>query len=211
MLNMFKEVSKQYTGGHDTKDLVEAYRGGRSDEVIATILIDNYGLFSKICKAQMIDSDNDLMISTITEMIWRCLEDYDENKSNCKLTTMICTYLRREIFRINSSMNYDKHKANNYENCASFTSMTSGEEDDDKGAVDKLDSMAYNEDYTLIEMRNMIENTNLSENQRKYCLMIINNYTKLNSSSISTEIGVSRAGGKKIKESLQIKLADLIA
>ena len=66
--------------------------------------------------------------STIYEQVWRCLVNYEPEKSKGKLTTMICKYIRNAVRNIAQSNNYQKRSVNNLVNCSSLDAFESGED-----------------------------------------------------------------------------------
>lgn len=178
-------------------ELVESFRNGKENEVISYIVKNNYYLFKQTASSYK-GIDSATIESTIYEQVWRCLVNYEPEKSKGKLTTMICKYIRNAVRNIAQSNNYQKRSVNNLVNCSSLDAFESGE--------DKVQETGELAEYDEVELKHMIDNEDLTPNERKYCLAALNNLDGLTMSRIAEQIGVSRAGAKRIRENLQSKL-----
>lgn len=193
------EVSREADSKVD--EFVRKYREGRRDEAIQGVYEKHRNLFFQTSK-DYYGLDDHTIESSIYEQIWKALDDYDENKSTCKLTTMICKYIRNDLRALTQANSYNKRKINDATNCSFFSEFEQDE--------DRLHEAGDEVDYSLIEMRMYINSKDLTSNQLKYCTSIIENVSGTKMADVAEHIGVSRAGALQIKKALKSKLNDLV-
>lgn len=197
---LFFNLAKDYVGADTNEDYVKYFNQGQENEVIARIYTLNYRLFKQTSK-RFTGVDEATRDSLILENIWKCLSTYDESKSNGKITTMICTYVRNALRTLTQSMNTNKGKVN------SQSKVFSSYEDEDRVAELSTTSKTFSD----IEIKDYIESLDLKGNQKRYCEAILGSKEDLKMSDIARELNISRAGALSIKRALQGKLGELIA
>lgn len=197
---LFFNLAKGYVGADTNEDYVKYFNQGQENEVIARIYTQNYRLFEQTSK-RFTGVDDATRDSLIVENIWKCLSTYDESKSNGKIITMICTYVRNALRTLTQSMNTKKGKVN------SQSKVFSSYEDEDRVAELSTTSKTFSD----IEIKDYIDSLDLKGNQKRYCEVILDSKEDLKMSDIARELNVSRAGALSIKRALQGKLAELIA
>lgn len=201
MLNtIFKEAAKNYEGSTTNEGYKEAFDNGQDNEVIAHIYKNNYVLFNATA-SQYIGIDDAELENIILTQIWKCLSNYDSAKSKGKITTMICTYIRNECRRYTEEQNTNRKRINQAHVSTPFSAY------DDP---DRLEQMGIDSEYSTMEMKHYIEQLDLSDNQRKFCEIILDNADTVRMADVARELKISRAGVLGIQRQLQNKLADLL-
>lgn len=181
-----------------TKELVQAYKEGRENEVIAHVFCTNYQLF-KLTANKFFGLSAEDKDSFILEEIAKALSNYDlENEKNAKITTLVSTYLYNRLRAETQAL----QKASR----ATLNLATSFE---DLGDMDRLEEAGDESSYSYSEMYELVYQLDLTENERKCCEIIILNNDALKNSEIAELLGVSRAGVGHIKKSLKAKLAPI--
>ena len=152
-------------------------------------------MFRFKCNKYSIIDENDKE-SIILESIWRCLKNYDKEKSNAKLTTMISKYIDTMCKNYVKLQSLDKRKINQ----SNITSLFSQFENTDFLEKNNEDT-AYNE----IELRLLIEQLSLSHIEKAVCNGIIEGY---NTCDIAKQLNVSNSYICHIKKGLKRKLKE---
>ena len=202
MLNqIFVDAASNYKGEKTNEDYKFYFDNGCENEVIAFIYKNNFKLFHNTA-SQYIGIDKATLEDIILTQIWKCLDNYDSNKSKGKITTMICTYIRNECRRYTEANNTNKTKINQ-----GHISTLFSEYDD----PDRLEQMGIDTEYNLMETMEYLNQLDLSENQRKFCEIILDSPSDIRMADVAREMGISRAGVLGIQKQLQNKLQDLIA
>lgn len=146
--------------------------------------------------------------SVILEQIWKVLENFRPD-SACKVTTVICTYIKNELRRITQANKMDKRKLNEATYTQNFSDYFSIDGDSEI-AEDKVYALGTTDTQELedVELRMLIESLQLNENQRKFCMALIGG-CKPTKSAVAAEIGISRPGANIVVKALQEKLVDI--
>ena len=199
---MFESILNVYGKNHTDEELIRDFNEGLQDEVIAYIYNTHKTLLYQTSK-QFYGVDEFEVESIIFEQIWKCCRDYDASKSNGKLITMICTYVRNALRSKTQYNKSAKRVANEAINCDVFSQYETSE--------DRITEASIIEEYDVIELNDLIESLDLTENQMAYCKCAIDNVCVLTQANIAREIGVSTAGVTKMRRTLQEKLNLLIS
>ena len=135
--------------------------------------------------------------SFIVEELQKCLLTYDS--SSAKFITMVNTYIKRRLYAESSMENHQKRCANNMGD--SFDELCATKE-----------SYQFKNEADLAEMEVAISqiDAELTDNEVKYCKIIIRNNTKLYDREVAKEIGITGAGVNYIKRCLKGKLSPLL-
>lgn len=146
--------------------------------------------------------------SVILEQIWKVLENFRPD-SACKVTTVICTYIKNELRRITQANKMDKRKLNEATYTQNFSDYFSIDGDSEI-AEDKVYALGTTDAHELedVELRMLIDSLHLNENQRKFCMALIGG-CKPTKSAVAAEIGISRPGANIVVKALQEKLIDI--
>lgn len=146
--------------------------------------------------------------SVILEQIWKVFENFKPD-SGCKVTTVICTYIKNELRRITQANKMDKRKLNEATYTQNFSDYFSVDGDSEI-AEDKVYALGVTDTYELenVELKMLIDSLDLNENQRKFCMALIGG-CKPTKSAVAAEIGISRAGANVVVKTLQQKLIDI--
>lgn len=179
-----------------TEELVQAFNEGRQTEVIAHIFCTNYQLF-KLTANKFFGLSTEDKDSFILEEIAKVLANFDlQNERNAKITTVISTYIYNRLRAETQAL----QKASR----ATLNLATSFE---DLGDMERLEEAGDETSYSYSEMYELVQQLDLTENERKCCEIIIVNTQELKNSEIAELMGISRAGVGHIKKSLKAKLS----
>lgn len=200
MMELFRDSAKHYVGEETNEDYKFYFDNGCEDEVIAHIFMKHHNLF-KGTASQYIGIDDATLQDIILTQIWKCLSNYDESKSKGKITTMICTYIRNECRRYTQEQNTNKQVINQ----AHVSTVFSAFEDEDR-----LEQMGTDSGYNDVEVEQYLEQLDLTENQRNFCKIILDNTGTVKMADVARELKMSRAGVLGIQRQLQNILMDLM-
>ena len=196
-------INKKYS----TEELLYSYKKN-PNETIGYIYEYHYAEFIAIAN-RFAGVDTPTKESVILEQIWRALENFKED-STCKVTTVICTYIKNELRRITQANKMDKRILNECTHTQNFSDYFSVDGDSEV-AEDKVFALGTTDTQELeeIELQMYINSLDLNYNQRRFCTALIQG-CKPTKSAVAKEIGISRAGANVIVKALQQKLIELI-
>lgn len=183
-------------------ELVTMFKQGQEDEVIQYIYNVHHYAFQTVSK-RYFGIDEATVESTILEQIWRAIQEFDPARGT-KLVTLICTFIKNDLRATSMLNNTYKRKANQANVCSVFSAFET--EENDRCFEQGEEDMAYNE----LEMLELLDTLDLTENQYNYCQCIIQQLCETSMAGIANHLGISRAGALSIKKALQSKLAFLI-
>ena len=199
---MFNSLVKVYGLQHTDEELIRDFNNGMENEVIAYLFEMNKSAFRQV-STKYIGVTNDEVESIIMEQIWKCLQTYNEERSNgIKLVTLICTYIKNALRTYTQKQNSNKRKVNNGNQSTPMSCFDTTE--------DRFDEMGEEDDYNKLELLDLIRSENLSDNQRAYCEAALEYKCDIQQSHLAREIGVSTAGVVGIRRALQNKLSYLL-
>ena len=199
---MFNSLVKVYGLQHTDEELIRDFNNGMENEVIAYLFEMNKSAFRQV-STKYIGVSNDEVESIIMEQIWKCLQTYNEERSNgIKLVTLICTYIKNALRTYTQRQNSNKRKVNNANQSTPMSCFDTTE--------DRFDEMGEEDDYNKLELLDLIRSENLSTKQREYCEAALEYKCDIQQSHLAREIGVSTAGVVGIRRALQNKLAYLL-
>lgn len=188
----FKTLATMVENGTTFEELSEMYKKDRRPEYIAYVYIKLFkGMHqvSQVC-SQINSADK---ASYLVETIHKTLLTYNMDKPY-KYSTFLRTSYKNRLISEYRSLTSNKNSAN-YQ-ADSYESM--------------LDAGQYNPDYSdnhsNIEIEEILETTNLTENERKVCKVIIRDSHIPANFEIADEIGITQAGVAYILKSLRAKL-----
>lgn len=133
------------------------------------------------------DSDKD---SYCMEELKKAMIDFDSTKG-AKIQTLFDRYLNNRLRTETEQLSRDKRKVNN--NTENYDIAHN------KSTYDELS-------FDCIEVIESLKTLPLSDNELKYCQLIVHNANKINDSDIAKLLGVSSAAIHYIKNSLSKKL-----
>lgn len=199
---MFNSLVKVYGLQHTDEELIRDFNNGMENEVIAYLFEMNKSAFRQV-STKYIGVTNDEVESIIMEQIWKCLQTYNEERSNgIKLVTLICTYIKNALRTYTQRQNSNKRKVNNANQSTPMSCFDTTE--------DRFDEMGEEDDYNKLELLDLIRSENLSTKQREYCEAALEYKCDIQQSHLAREIGVSTAGVVGIRRALQNKLSYLL-
>lgn len=191
--NLFREEGDTLT----TEELVQAYRSGRQTEVIAYMYCNNYKLF-RLTTNRFFGLTQDDKDSYLLEEIAKAFETYDSTKTSksVKMTSLVCTYIYNRLRTETQALQKASRATLNY--ATGF---------DDLGEMDRIEEASEESSFSYAEMYQMVEQLDLTDNEKECCKIIILNNDNIKNSEIAEILGISRAGVGHIKKSLKLKLA----
>ena len=199
---MFNSLVKIYGLQHTDEELIRDFNNGMEDEVIAYLYNTHKSLLYQVSR-QFYGLDDFEVESIIMEQIWKCLQTYNEERSNgIKLVTLICTYIKNALRTYTQRQNSNKRKVNNANQSTPMSCFDTTE--------DRFDEMGEEDDYNKLELLDLIRSENLSTKQREYCEAALEYKCDIQQSHLAREIGVSTAGVVGIRRALQNKLSYLL-
>ena len=202
MLNqMFINLSQEYKGEETNADYKRYFDNGYQDIVIAHIYKLHYQLFNRTIITNYYGIDEMEAEHIKLTQIWKCLEGYDETKSNGKITTMICTYIRNACRAYTQAQNSDKRKVGQSNVTSNFSEFEK---------TDFLEKDYVDNEFNRAEVKQYLKQLNLTENQYKFCMTIIDSPDDTSLRQIALEIGMSRAGVSGLQRQLKQILVDLM-
>lgn len=197
----FKELAEMYVGERTNEGYKDWFDNKEKDVVIAYLYTTNYYLFKQSTEGYL-GLDEHTIEDIILTQIWRCLDQYDADKSKGKITTFICKYIRFACRNATEAQSSNKTKINQRHISSLFCEFDKPED---------LDKSQLDNNYSDVEMREYLKQLNLTTNQYNYCKIILDNKSEVRMADIARELGISRAGVLGIKRQLQQILQDLIA
>lgn len=197
---MFRDLSKEFPGEDTNHDYKYYFDNGYENIVIAYLYKKHFNLFTSTVNMYYGIDDMQAEDIILTE-IWKCLENYEEEKSNGKLTTMICKYIKTACRTYTQAQNTHRRKINQND----VTSVFSQFEKTDFLEKDYIDT-AFND----MEMKHYLLQLDLTENQLKFCLAVLDAPDDISMNQIAQEIGMSTAGVLGLKKQLKAKITDLL-
>jgi hypothetical protein len=201
MLNkMFLELSKEYKGQETNEDYKYYFDNGQQDIVIAHLYQMHHHLFTSTVKMYYGIDEMQAQDIVLTE-IWKCLENFKADKSNGKITTMICKYIKTACRTYTQGQNTHKRKVNQGNVTSNFSEFES---------TDFLEKEAIDPAFNDMEMKHYLLQLDLTENQLNFCLAILDAPDDISMNQIAQEIGMSTAGVLGLKKQLRAKLTDLL-
>lgn len=200
MLELFKNCARNYIGEDTNQDYKFYFDNGCQDEVISRLYVKHHNLLH-LTASKYVGIDEATLTDIIVTQIWKCLSNYDETKSKGKIITMICTYVRNECRRYTEEQNTNKQKINQGHISTPFSAY------DDP---DRLDEMGAESGYDEVEMEQYLDKLSLSDNQRTFCKIVLDNQGTIKMSDVAREMKISRAGVLGIQRQLQSILTDII-
>lgn len=190
--NLFIET----VGDTSTHSVMYHYRKVNQNDAIAYVYCRHHLLFkqqaNKFFGLTVEDKE-----SFILEEIMKAMDNYSPD-NGAKLETYICRYiynrLRTETQELDAASRRTLNYANGFE---------------DLGEEDRMEEISNDGNYSYAEMYNLVNDIDLTDNERKCCEVILLNTDILKNSEIANAMGVSRAGVGHIKKSLKLKLAPI--
>lgn len=188
--NLFVE-----TADLKTHSLMYYYRvENRVDDVIAYVYCQNHLLFEQQAN-RFFGLTREDKESFILEEIMKALSNFEDNQG-AKLETYVCRYIYNRLRTETEALNTDKRSA---------LDKSTGFED--LGEEDRIEEASVDGSFSYAEMYNLVNDLDLTDNERKCCEVILLNTSVVKNAEIAAVLGISRAGVSHVKKSLQMKLA----
>lgn len=192
------EMSEMFELEHNTESYLKAIDEIGIDAVVSAIYSKHSRMFyDRIRKFYGIDYDTKQSI--ILESIWKVLLNYDVERGAC-ITTLISTYAYNACKAYFNLEQTDKRVANSTSNCESINAYQE----------DRKEEAADSSDYSYVEIFEALARFQLTDNERAYCALVMSD-GKYTQADIARYLNVSRAAITRIKQSLKVKLAELVA
>ena len=193
--NLFTEEFVSEDTKLDAVQIINIYNSGRETETISYLFCTNYQLF-RVTANKFFGLSTEDKDSFILEEISKALVNFDAGKSNnAKLTTIITAYIYNRLRTETQALQ-----------AASKCTLNLSTSFEDLGDMERLEEAGDSSTYSYSEMYELVNQLDLTENERKTCEIIMLNEDVKNA-DIANMLEISRAGVGHIKKSLKLKLA----
>lgn len=190
-LKNFQDLSSLYTGEKDLDKAALAYQDTQDPVILAYVFCKSFPLIVNQANKYFYLTDSD-KASFAVEELHRAMMDFQLNKG-AKVQTFYSRYLNNRLRSETQALDMDKRKSNNV--AESYEAVV-----EIKSAYDELG-------YDNVDFVDLLETAfNLSENELKYCKIVMNNTLDVMDSDVAKVIGVSPAAIHYMKKSLAKKL-----
>jgi len=177
-------------------EIIEEFMHGQKDLAISYVYCKHYRVF-KITTDKFYGLQDSDIESFILEEIVKALPRYDVT-SQVKLSTFISKYIYNRL-----------RTETEYQSASSRVTLNYSCGFEDLAQEDRIEELSEEASYNYCEMYQMIQELDLTEKERLCCHIIIKSQHSLNNAEIGRMMGVTRAGVKHIKTSLQKKLGQV--
>lgn len=201
-----KSIAEMYEGNKNDLDLIAIeYQKTKDNVLLAVTFCELYQHISLRVNKYFNLTESDKASFALQELETAML-DFRTGKG-AKLKTFYTRYLDRRMYAETNMTNHQKRSANN--SCGSFESVN--EEIVGKGSKKKSFNMKYTEDgFGNYEMMESLEKAKvLTENEIKYCKIIMRESSIVTDSEVARELSVSPSAINQLKKSLAKKFLNL--
>lgn len=192
----FSNLSTLYTGDTSNLDnLALEYQRTEDPILLAVVFCRQYPYILTQTNKYFNLSESD-KASFVVEELHKSMKDFQTGKG-AKIQTLFSRYLNRRLYAETSMLNHQKRSANNsadsYEEVAETNPM-------------KYEEEAY-ENYELIDSLKSADI--LTDNELKYCRIIMTETDKVRDSEIARELGITASAINQLKKALKKKFLNL--
>lgn len=191
----FKELSTLYTGQTSNLDaLALEYQQTEDPIILAVVFCKQYPYILTQVEKYYNLSESDKSSFSVEEL-HKAMLDFQTGKG-AKIQTFFSRYLNRRLYKETWVLSHQKRSANN--SADSYEAVMQVKAGYDEAGFSDCDFI-----YSL-------ENSNLlTENELKYCRIIMRETAKLTDSEIARELSVSPSAVNQMKKSLKKKFMSL--
>lgn len=203
-----KDIAQYYRGTEDTDELALRYQETEDAIILSHVFCKHFGLIITLTQKYREVLNEDDITSYALEELHKALMNFRPD-SGAKAITLYSRFLSNRLKVEIKVSNYDKRKANILAD--SFEGDILKDEKGDKEDSGYSERMGYDDDnFDQIELLEALRNNkNLTENEYKYCEIIIqevSDTTQIKDSDIASRLNISSSAVHYIKKSLQKKL-----
>lgn len=186
------EMMKQVLNGKEKNlseiELISLYQKTLSSNLLAYMFVNNYGIITTISKPFVIINDQDKASFCLQELD-KALRTFDNNKK-VKFTTYFIDLYKARLIQENHSLQYDKRKIMN-----------------DVTELDSIVETSYKIDDYFADENNLLDNYNLTEDEKKHCRLLNRGYSIKELSRIfNKSLALIYQRNNKIKKKINLSL-----
>jgi RNA polymerase sigma factor (sigma-70 family) len=199
-----RELANLYRGTEALEELALNYQNTEDPIILAYVFTKQYGLIYGVCQKYFYLNESDFASFSVEE-VHKVLMKFDPNAEKvASVRTMIVRYLERRLYKETKELNYQKRSANN--TADSYEVFVTEQQTSSK-------AMSYKEDkFEMVELIDLVNKVDsLTDNEIKYCKIIMQSGDKVKATDIAQELGISSSAVTQIKKSLQGKLSFMVA
>jgi hypothetical protein len=205
---VFRRVATLYVGSTKFVDLCEQYQKPETSEaekevILSYAFVSNFGfLFQLTQKYPKLASED--KASYAAEELSKVLRDYDPSREAGPLT-MLNSYLSRRLWAEINMLGHQKRKLN-YESMVRFDELLLDEVGDPMEHVDA----GSNEYYDQVDLQISLKNSDITENEYKYCDYVIAAKGSYLSVDAAKKLGLSNSAISYLRNSIKKKLPNIL-
>lgn len=189
-LKNFQDLSKLYTGTKNLDQSAIEYQSTNDPVILAYVFVKSFPLIVNQANKYFYLTESD-KASYAVEELHRSMIDFEEGKG-AKIQTFFSRYLNNRLRAETQALNMDKRKSNNAS--------------ESYEAIMEIASGYFESGYDDVEFTNLLETSfNLSENELKYCKIVMTNTLDVKDSDIARVMGITPAAVHYMKKSLAKK------
>lgn len=201
-----KNIASLHQGQREDLDtLTLEYQQTKDNVLLAVVFVELYPyIVTQVGKYfNLTESDK---ASIALQELDKAMLDFRTGKG-AKLKTFYSRYLNRGMYRETNMLNHQKRKANNA--CASYESSTD-QTIEGTGEIKSLTMQYHEERYDEYDLVSAIEVSEiLTDNEIKYCKIIMRENNAIKDSEIARELSVSPSAINQMKKALKKKFLKL--
>lgn len=194
----FVNLAKLYKGGKDDVALKNNFKLEEERPlVIAYVYCTHFGILNTTANKFFGITDSDKASFIVLEIV-QAIEDFD-----CSKGTKLISFINRYAY---NRLRAETQKAGKF----SKKVITQSHRFEEYEEADRDLNLSYSSDeYSRVELVQAIELVDLSQGEKAYCELIIENKEVLRDSEAAQLLGKSRAGVGHIRRSLRAKLSPI--
>lgn len=190
--NSFKTLANLYKGTENLTQVAMMYKQTEDPVLFAHIFCDIFPLLKSQADKYFYITEED-KASIILDEICKAIYDYEPSRG-VKLQTFITAYINRALYATTKLTTTDMRKANN--SAESYDVLVSLQSEE------TIESIGYKD----IELGESLAATPLTENEMRYCRIVMNEPKVIKDAEIARKLGMSSAGILWIKSQVKKKL-----
>ena len=169
-------------------ELVTQYKQDKNESVFTEIMEKTKGLicvFAKSYSRSIIGAEMEDLISEGNLILWDAVQTFDDTR-DCRFTTYLCGCLKRNYNTLFSMCNCKKRNPGCF--VQSYEQLNSNSKHEEDGnSLGNSEFSVECEDYSMIEVRSLLESLKLSDRERLVVNLLMDGNSK---PDIARELGV---------------------
>ena len=169
-------------------ELVAQYKQDKNERVFAEIMEKTKGLiyvFARSYSRSIIGAEMEDLISEGNLILWDAVQTFDDTR-DCRFTTYLCGCLKRNYNTLFSMCNCKKRNPGCF--VQSYEQLNSNSKHEEDGnSLGNSECSVECEDYSMIEVRSLLESLKLSDRERLVVNLLMDGNSK---PDIARELGV---------------------